>query len=183
MRAFLVLFAAVLYCVQGFMNLGTQRPRFALSAAEVRAKAWRVPSESPLSDLTSTGSTRLTPQLTALSVLDLPCLPQSLGKTDLVDLIKDKTGMTKKDVETVIIAFTTAVRDEVLVGGKEIRLRDFGTFKQKKSAARVGRNPRTGEELQISGSTSVSFSVSQGLKVKDEAGGKAAAATPAPKKK
>lgn len=91
--------------------------------------------------------------------------------------------MTKKDVETVIIAFTTAVRDEVLVGGKEIRLRDFGTFKQKKSAARVGRNPRTGEELQISGSTSVSFSVSQGLKVKDEAGGKAAAATPAPKKK
>ena len=92
--------------------------------------------------------------------------------------------MTKKDVETVIIAFTNAVRDEVLVGGKEIRLRDFGTFKQKKSAARVGRNPRTGEELQISGSTSVSFSVSQGLKVKDEAGGKAAAAAkPAPKKK
>ena len=182
MRVFLVLFAAVLYCVQGFMHLGTQRPRFALSAAEVRASLAGA-SESPLSGLTSTGSTRLTPQLTALSVLDLPCLPQSLGKTDLVDLIKDKTGMTKKDVETVIIAFTTAVRDEVLVGGKEIRLRDFGTFKQKKSAARVGRNPRTGEELQISGSTSVSFSVSQGLKVKDEAGGKAAAATPAPKKK
>jgi len=107
-----------------------------------------------------------------------------MGKTELVDILKEQTGVSKKDVETVLNAFTTAVRDEVLVGGKEIRLRDFGTFKQKVSAARVGRNPRTGEELQISGSTSVSFSVSQGMKIKDAS--KTAAAPkskPAPKKK
>ena len=55
---------------------------------------------------------------------------------------------------------------QVLVKGNEIRLREFGTFKQKKSAARLGRNPRTGEDLQILGSTSVGFSISSALKVK-----------------
>ena len=54
----------------------------------------------------------------------------------------------------------------MLVNGNEIRLREFGTFKQKKSAARLGRNPRTGADLQILGSTSVTFSVSSVLKVK-----------------
>ena len=55
---------------------------------------------------------------------------------------------------------------QVLVKGNEIRLREFGTFKQKKSAARLGRNPRTGEELQILASTSVGFSISSAFKVK-----------------
>ena len=84
-----------------------------------------------------------------------------------MDILKDATGVSKKDVETVLTAFQAAVREQVLEGGKEIRLRDFGTFKRKESVARVGRNPRTGEELQISGSKSVSFSVSQAMKIKD----------------
>ena len=100
----------------------------------------------------------------------------------MIDILKDKTGISKKDVEVVLIAFTETVREEVLEKGKEIRLRDFGTFKQKVSAARVGRNPRTGEELQISGSTSVSFSVSQGMKIKEESAAKPKT-KPAPKKK
>lgn len=99
---------------------------------------------------------------------------QSIGKAELVDTLKEKTGLAKKDIDEVISAFASAVREEVLVGGKEIRLRDFGTFKRKVTAARVGRNPRTGEELQISGAKSVSFSVSSSLKVKD---------APAPAKK
>lgn len=93
---------------------------------------------------------------------------QTMGKAELVDVLKEKTGISKKDVEIVLTAFLSSIREEVLEGGKEIRLRDFGTFKQKVSLARVGRNPRTGEELQISGGKSVAFSVSSSLKEKDE---------------
>ena len=105
-----------------------------------------------------------------------PCYPhtQSIGKAELVDALKEKTGLAKKDIDEVISAFASAVREEVLEGGKEIRLRDFGTFKRKVTVARTGRNPRTGEELQISGAKSVSFTVSGSLKVKD---------SPAPAKK
>eukprot|EP00596_Hydrurales_sp_CCMP1899_P011242 CAMPEP_0119035882 /NCGR_PEP_ID=MMETSP1177-20130426/3147_1 /TAXON_ID=2985 /ORGANISM="Ochromonas sp, Strain CCMP1899" /LENGTH=146 /DNA_ID=CAMNT_0006994761 /DNA_START=61 /DNA_END=501 /DNA_ORIENTATION=- len=94
-------------------------------------------------------------------------LNEALGKAELVEILKEKTGLMKKDVESVLGAFTDTVSKEVLVNGKEIRLRDFGTFKQKVSKARTGRNPRTSEAIQISGSTSVVFSVSSALKVKD----------------
>lgn len=52
------------------------------------------------------------------------------------------------------------------MNGSEIRLRDFGTFKQKNTLPRKGRNPRTGETLQILGSSSVTFSASPSLKSK-----------------
>ena len=77
--------------------------------------------------------------------------------------------MSKKDIGEVLAALTDVVKSEVLDSGKEIRLRDFGTFKQKVSKPRVGRNPRTGEELQISGSKSVAFSASSTMKEKDVA--------------
>ena len=91
---------------------------------------------------------------------------QVIGKADLVKMLKDSTGVSQKDVGEVIGALADLVKSEVLDSGKEIRLRDFGTFKQKVSKARIGRNPRTGEELQISGSKSVSFSVSATMKEK-----------------
>jgi len=75
--------------------------------------------------------------------------------------------VSKKDVESVLGALSDTVRDEVLKGAKEIRLRDFGTFKQKVSKPRSGRNPRTGEELQIKGSKSVGFSASASMKIRD----------------
>jgi len=99
-----------------------------------------------------------------------------IGKAELVDLLASKSSLPKKDAEAVLVAFLETVKEEVLVGGKEIRIRDFGTFKTKVSAARVGRNPRTGEELQIAGSKSVAFSVSASLKVKEGAAGGAKAA-------
>lgn len=89
-----------------------------------------------------------------------------IGKSELVDMLKEKTGVSKKDIAEVLGALTETVKDEVLTSGKEIRLRDFGTFKQKVSKPRTGRNPRTGEELQISGSKSVAFSASATMKVK-----------------
>ncbi len=95
------------------------------------------------------------------------CTYQVIGKAELVDILKDATGVSKKDIGEVLGALTDVVKEEVLDSGKEIRLRDFGTFKQKLSKPRTGRNPRTGEELQISGSKSVSFSASSTMKIKD----------------
>ena len=90
-----------------------------------------------------------------------------MGKADLVNMIKEKSGVSKKDVEAVLGALQDSVKSEVLASGKEIRIRDFGTFKRKVSKPRTGRNPRSGEAIQISGSKSVGFSVATALKVKD----------------
>ena len=117
-----------------------------------------------------------------------------IGKIKLIDILSDKTQMTKSNIDIVLSALTDCIKEEVLEGAKEIRLRDFGifmklrnifkltvrylclcvmcffigTFKQKVSAPRIGRNPQTGAELQISGSTSVAFSVASSLKIKDD---------------
>lgn len=73
--------------------------------------------------------------------------------------------LKKKEVEAVLNTLLETIREEVLDQGAEIRLRDFGTFKQKETAPRMGRNPQTGEELQIKGSKSVSFKTA--MKIKD----------------
>ena len=75
--------------------------------------------------------------------------------------------MKKSDVELTLVTLIEIIETEVLQNGAELRLKGFGTFKQKKSAARIGRNPKTGEELQISASKSVGFSASSGLKIKE----------------
>lgn len=116
-----------------------------------------------------------------------------MTKSELLDILKLKTGLLKKDAETILDAFTSTIKEEVLDNGKEVRIRDLGIFKLKTSTARVGRNPRTGEELQIAGGKSVSFSVSSALKVKNASDAdapvkkaaalkKAVTATPAVKK-
>jgi len=107
---------------------------------------------------------------------------EKLGKSEMVDIISDKMDITKKQADEFLNAFMETVKEQVLDNGNEIRLREFGTFKQKVTSARVGRNPRTGEELQIAGGKSVAWSVSSALKVKATAAGKKpAAAKPAAK--
>lgn len=85
---------------------------------------------------------------------------QVIGKTDLLTKLQESTSYKKKDLEVVINAFIDVIRKEVLTEGNELRLRDFGTFKQKKTAPRTGRNPKTGEPIKIGSSTSVTFSSS-----------------------
>ena len=94
-------------------------------------------------------------------------IKQVLSKAEFLDILKEKSGIEKKDIESVLAALTATVHDEVLTKGNEIRLRELGTFKQKVTAARAGRNPRTGETIQISGAKAVSFSVSSAMKKKD----------------
>eukprot|EP01041_Mallomonas_annulata_P005804 gene5804-11710_t len=92
-----------------------------------------------------------------------------LGKADLIENLADKTGLKKKDIEALVEAFALTIKEQVLDGGKELRLRDFGTFKLKVSSPRNGRNPKTGASIQIAGSKSVAFTASATMKVKDEA--------------
>ena len=60
----------------------------------------------------------------------------------------EKAGISKKDAEAAVKAFTETVMDEVAEGGV-VQLIGFGTFKSSKRAARQGRNPRTGESIDI----------------------------------
>lgn len=79
-----------------------------------------------------------------------------MTKAELIDAIAAKTGLTKKDTAATLEAFTTTVKE---VGN--VTLVGFGTFKQTTRAARKGRNPQTGAEIQIAESTSLTFKASK----------------------
>jgi nucleoid DNA-binding protein len=93
---------------------------------------------------------------------------EALGKGEFVDLLASKSDVSKKDVSAVLDAMREVLASEVLGMGHEVRLRDMGTFKKKVSAPRVGRNPQTGEELQIKGSSSIGFSAATAMKIKHD---------------
>ena len=78
------------------------------------------------------------------------------GKTELVDKVAKKAGMTKKDAKAAIEATMGVIKDSVK-DGAEIRLMGFGTFKKQHREARKGRNPQTGAEMEIAASDSLSF--------------------------
>ena len=71
-----------------------------------------------------------------------------MNKAGLVEEVSDKTGITKKQAGNVIDAITDTVK-ETLSKGERITLVDFGTFQVRQRKAREGRNPRTGEKLEI----------------------------------
>ena len=79
-----------------------------------------------------------------------------MGKEALVSAIADKTSITKKDVKAVVDALMKTVKESVKADA-EIRLIGFGTFKKAHRDARKGRNPQTGEEIQIAASDSLAF--------------------------
>lgn len=79
-----------------------------------------------------------------------------MGKEALVSAIAEKAGIPKKDAKAAVDALTATVVESVKEG-KEIRLIGFGTFKKAHRDARKGRNPQTGEEIQIAASDSLAF--------------------------
>merc|ERR1712129_132415 len=89
--------------------------------------------------------------------------PTTFSKSEFISRISDKTGSTKKDSEAALAAVIDVIKEEVS-GGKRINISGFGTFKLTFRAARKGRNPRTGEAIDIRESYSPSFSASQPFK-------------------
>ena len=71
-----------------------------------------------------------------------------MNKTDLAAAIAEKVEIPKKDAEAVLNAMMEAV-GEALKKGDKIQLIGFGSFEVKERAARVGRNPKTLEEIKI----------------------------------
>ena len=86
-----------------------------------------------------------------------------MNKTQLVDIVAAKADMKKKDAEAAVNAVLEAIADGLAEGDK-VALLGFGTFEVNERAARKGRNPMTGEEIDIPASKYPAFSASKALK-------------------
>ena len=86
-----------------------------------------------------------------------------MNKTELIALAAERTGATQKDTERILEAVLGIVT-ETLGDGDRVQLTGFGTFEVKERAARVGRNPHTGETTKIPATQVVSFKPGKGLK-------------------
>ncbi len=86
-----------------------------------------------------------------------------MNKTELIAAVAQKTGLTKKDAERVVSA-TVETITESLVKGDKVQVSGFGIFEVKNREARVGRNPRTKETIQIPASRLPLFKASKTLK-------------------
>ena len=69
-----------------------------------------------------------------------------MNKTELIAAMSEVSGLTKKDCEVALAAFTDTV-ETAMKGGDKVQLVGFGSFEAKERPARVGRNPRTGEPM------------------------------------
>lgn len=86
-----------------------------------------------------------------------------MNKADLVAAMAEKAGVSKKDAEASLKAFTDVVAEE-LKKGEKIQLVGFGTFEVADRPAREGRNPKTGETMTIAASKTPKFKAGKALK-------------------
>jgi DNA-binding protein HU-beta len=86
-----------------------------------------------------------------------------MHKTDLIKAIANDAGLSQKDAAASLESFLK-IATKALKKGDNVTLIGFGTFKIVKRAARKGRNPQTGKEIQIKASKSVKFTAGKALK-------------------
>ena len=86
-----------------------------------------------------------------------------MTKIELIAAVAAKTGLTKKDAERVVNA-TVETITETLVKGEKVQVSGFGIFEVKAREARVGRNPRTKEAIQIPATRLPAFKAAKALK-------------------
>ena len=86
-----------------------------------------------------------------------------MNKAELVAAVAEKTALSKKDSEKAVNAAFEAITEALVAGGK-VQLVGFGSFETKERNARVGRNPRTKEEIQIPASRVPAFKAGKALK-------------------
>jgi DNA-binding protein HU-beta len=84
-------------------------------------------------------------------------------KSEFVDAVAEKAGLSKRDAEEAVKAFLSTVEGELKKGG-EVAFSGFGKFSVTQRKARTGRNPATGETIQIKASKAPKFSAGAGLK-------------------
>ena len=86
-----------------------------------------------------------------------------MNKTELIAAIAEKTGLSKKDSEAAVSAVVDTIT-EALKAEDKVQLVGFGSFEVKKRAARTGRNPRTGETIEIAAAKLPVFKAGKALK-------------------
>ncbi|EHR36263.1 HU family DNA-binding protein [Facklamia languida] len=85
------------------------------------------------------------------------------NKAELVERVASKTNLTKKDVTAAVEALFQSV-EEFLAEGEKVQVIGFGTFEVRDRAARKGRNPQTGEEIEIKATKVPGFKAGKALK-------------------
>lgn len=86
-----------------------------------------------------------------------------MNKSDLVQAVADSSGISKADSAKAVDAVFDCIASS-LKGGDEVRVVGFGTFSVSRRAASTGRNPRTGETIQIAASMQPKFKAGKALK-------------------
>ena len=87
----------------------------------------------------------------------------NMNKTELVAAMADQAGLSKKDAEKALKAFTDVVAEELKKDGK-VQLVGFGTFEVSSRAPREGRNPKSGAPMKIAASKAPKFKAGKALK-------------------
>lgn len=90
-------------------------------------------------------------------------MSQTLRQSDLVQLIADKSSISKKEVSTVLDLLFESITTETFNGNK-ITIHGFGTFERRSRAPRIARNLKTGVPVQVPASSNLAFSASKTLK-------------------
>jgi len=86
-----------------------------------------------------------------------------MTRTELVANVAEKSGITKKDADKVLSSVFETIK-QALVEGDKVQVIGFGTFEIRNRSARKGRNPQTGEEIDIPASKLPSFKAGKALK-------------------
>ena len=86
-----------------------------------------------------------------------------MTKTNLIEAVATKSELKKSEAERAVNAVFAAI-EEALVSGDKVQITGFGSFEVRKKAAREGRNPQTGEKIQIKASKSPAFSAGKTLR-------------------
>ena len=86
-----------------------------------------------------------------------------MNKIELIAAVAEKSGMTKKDAEKALSAVVETLT-EALVKGEKVTLGGFGSFETKTREARIGRNPKTKETIEIPATTVPTFKAGTALK-------------------
>ena len=86
-----------------------------------------------------------------------------MNKAELIAAMAETSGLSKKDCESALTAFIVAT-ENALKAGDKVQLVGFGSFEVKERAARTGKNPATGETIEIPASKAPAFKVGKAFK-------------------
>lgn len=88
---------------------------------------------------------------------------KTVTRVSITEAIYEEIGLSRKDSGDILDMIIEEIKKE-LVAGRDVKLSSFGTFNLRKKNARIGRNPKTGKEAEISPRTVISFKPSQILR-------------------